>query len=90
MKNIISKRENDYNYDELHKEYQENVAKQEKLNEAFKPSVENDTENVKGVFDQMLDFKTTPRNCTAEEISGIGNIVLNVDFLIRLFSFFQK
>lgn len=76
MKNIISKRENDYNYNEFHQEYQQNIAKQEELNEAFKPNVENDTENFKGVLNQMLDFKSTPRNCTAEEISGIG-IFLN-------------
>lgn len=67
----------DYNYKELHKEYHNLIETEKKSNITFNSTSYDEHESMKDAFGKIVDFKSTPRNCTEEELKGIGIKTMN-------------
>ncbi|KAJ8915646.1 hypothetical protein NQ315_003430 [Exocentrus adspersus] len=61
-----------YDYKNFKAEYENNIKAAVKANDTVKYTTVKEDESVKDSVKAMVDFKKTPRNCTAEEMKGIG------------------
>lgn len=68
----IEKRNKDYDYKSLEKEYEEEIQKVKSSNDTLNFTEINEDESAKEAVKSLIAFDKLPRNCTKEEISKIG------------------
>lgn len=77
---IHTKRESidepEYNYEELNNEYKMAIQQEKQMSDTFNAtSLRDEAESIQEALDKIVDFKSEPRNCTAEEMTGIGKYI---------------
>lgn len=65
-------KQDDYNYEELKREYELEMQDPVNLNQTFNYTDIREKESVKDALETVVDFNTPPKNCTGEESKGIG------------------
>lgn len=66
--------QDDYDYASFKKEYETDMQKAKGKNDTLDFVDAAKDESLKDVIKSMVNFTKTPRNCTKEEIKGVGKI----------------
>ncbi|KAJ8977157.1 hypothetical protein NQ317_015480 [Molorchus minor] len=70
----LAKRDSqNYDYMNFKAEYENNVKQEQKSNDTVRYSTVKESESLRDSAKELIAFKETPRNCTAEEMKGIGS-----------------